>query len=87
MNPQALKLYPNPVRSMLCVRFPTQGQAASTLDIYDLKGNRIYEIHQAYVPGAEQEIRLQVEGLSPGIYLYKLNTHGRSFSGRFIKLM
>ncbi len=81
-----LRLYPNPVKSLLTIRFKAERESGSRLDVYNLRGNYITGKNQHYIPGEDQKIELEVENLSAGIYLYILNSGGRSFSGRFIKI-
>lgn len=81
-----LRLYPNPVRSLLSIRFEVLAESVSRLNVYDLEGNYILGKSQPYIPGKEQVIELQIENLKPGIYLYILSSGGKTNSGRFIKV-
>jgi len=78
--------YPNPVRSMLTIRFSSDSATEASLLIYDLSGILLMKEQQAYQPGGNQNIKVQVNNLPNGIYLYSLYCGGTVQSGKFIKI-
>ncbi len=82
----ALKLYPNPVRSTLSIIFHSTDFSGAKLDVYNLQGNLVRSKHQPCIAGKEQEMQLQVDDLAAGIYLYILSSGGKKDSGKFIKI-
>jgi hypothetical protein len=85
-NYPELKLYPNFVRSMLTIRFIENRSLESKLTIYTLQGNRVFQKKQPCISGSQQEIRVPVDDLLPGIYLFVLSSGQSTLSGRFIKI-
>ncbi len=61
------KVYPNPVKDILSVEFPTAVQE-STLEVLNLLGQKVMEFD--LTSGTES---LDVSGLRPGVYLLKIN--------------
>jgi len=78
--------YPNPVRSLLTIRFSSDSATEASLLIYDLSGILLMKEHKAYQPGGNQDIKIQVNNLPNGIYLYSLYCGGNVQSGKFIKI-
>jgi len=78
--------YPNPVRSMLTIRFKSDSATEASLLIYDLSGILLMKEQQVYQPGGNQNIKVQVNNLPNGIYLYSLICGGNVQSGKFIKI-
>lgn len=83
---KALNAYPNPVRSMLTVRFFCDQGTEASLMIYDLSGKLLLTKNQAYQTGEVDEIQVQVDRLSTGIYLYSLICGGKVQSGKIVKI-
>lgn len=83
---KAVELYPNPVRSTLCMLFHSTDLSGAKLDVYNLQGNLVRSIYQPYFAGKEQKIQLHVDDLDAGIYLYILSSAGKKDSGKFIKV-
>jgi len=78
--------YPNPVRSMLTIRFSSDSATGASLLIYDLSGILLMKEQQTYQSGGNQDIKVQVNNLPNGIYLYSLICGGNVQSGKFIKI-
>ncbi|NVO19558.1 MAG: T9SS type A sorting domain-containing protein [Bacteroidetes bacterium] len=84
-NTMVLQLFPNPVERWLTIRYHLETSSDVSLEIYDLKGQRIMEQKQSAMAGEEQNLRVDVSGLAAGIYLYSLNCRNSYVSGKFIK--
>ena len=82
----ALMAYPNPVRSMLNVRFSSNQGTEASLMIYDLSGKLLIKQSQVYQTGDVEEIKVQVDGLGTGIYLFSLKCGEKIQSGKMIKI-
>ncbi len=73
----AINLYPNPVEDILYVKGMTLNSKGSTVSIIDVSGRRIKDV----MVNSEEEVRVDVSELSPG--LYYLNISGKGY--KFIK--
>ena len=77
--------FPNPFSrtTSFLVNLPSRGNVS--LDVYDLMGNRVARLleNQPMNEG-QHKIGFNAEGLSPGVYLYRLQTEEKDFSGKMI---
>ncbi len=78
--------FPNPVKSQLTIRFDSYFASNVSLLVYDQSGFFLFKTQQTYNPGRNQEIKIQVNNLPSGIYLYSLVSGGTVQSGKFIKI-
>lgn len=82
----ALKAYPNPVRTLLSIRFNSDLPVDVSLLVYDLSGKMLLQKNQNYQSDSDCEINISVNMLPTGIYLYSIKTGGQVQSGKFIKI-
>jgi len=82
----ALKAYPNPVRTLLSIRFNCDLPVDVSLHVYDLSGKMVLQKNQNYQSDSDCEINIPVNLLPTGIYLYSIKTGGQVQSGKFIKI-
>ncbi len=78
-EPQDIARYPVPTSQNLTIRLPKNTTNAK-LYIYDLMGKKCYTSKMT-----TQEKTINVQHLSPGVYLLKAISNGKSFSTKFIK--
>lgn len=78
--------YPNPVKSLLTIRFDSYFATDVSLLVYDQSGTFLFKTQQTYFPGRNQEISIQVNNLPSGLYLYSVVSRGTVQSGKFIKI-
>lgn len=74
-----LKVYPNPVSSLLYVEIPSQYDTA-TVKLYDILGKKVLE---KTVSSTQKKIN--VSNLSKGVYLAKIEANGLSITKKIIK--
>lgn len=68
--------YPNPFNSSTVINYNLTRDAKVTLKIYDISGRKIKTlVEQEQKPG-QYKVVFNAEGLSSGIYIYKLNANG-----------
>lgn len=79
-KPQAtdLVLYPNPANDFIIIR-DTSGRADIQLSIYDAKG--ILVLQQKVEPNEP----VSINRLTKGIYIYRITTDGKAYSGKLTK--
>ncbi|MFO8055345.1 MAG: T9SS type A sorting domain-containing protein, partial [Bacteroidales bacterium] len=51
--------------------------------LYDITGKQVF-VRENSLPAGENQIRIKVESLSPGMYFYRLTAEGESASGKLI---
>ena len=75
---QQINIYPNPVKSTIQISLPDSIQTG-TFILFNNQGQILYKTI------ISQNQLLNLENLSSGIYLYKINTLTENFSGKIIK--
>ncbi len=78
-----LKIYPNPVTSILNVEFSTKDTGKIKFDIFDLNGRLIKTVSQENSNQINQQIN--VENLQTGTYILVINTGKYTSTHKFIK--
>jgi flagellar hook assembly protein FlgD len=81
--------YPNPFNSQTVIRYAISKQDLLTLDIYNLKGQKIRSLlHQTQTPGEHDIVwnGYTDYGIRAacGIYLYKLQTGATTLTGKLM---
>ncbi len=84
-SPAELKLWPNPVRESLSIRFTVTGRSGIKLNMYDLRGKLIGQKDLGQMDPGVRTQKINVGNLPGGIYLFILMIGDKSFSGKFIK--
>jgi hypothetical protein len=77
---QALN-YPNPCSEYTTIIIDTDSSFESQLEIIDIKGNTNFVMDRLYLQRGQNEILLNVKGLPPGNYLFRLIGNSEVFSG------
>jgi hypothetical protein len=79
----ALALYPNPTRGE--VRLRCQAGAAARVDLLltDLFGRTVYR-NSFEAPAEQSAARFDLSGVSPGMYLYRLNAGKKTAAGKLV---
>ncbi|MFN3530449.1 MAG: PKD domain-containing protein [Bacteroidia bacterium] len=75
-----MKVYPNPSNGQVVVQFSTDVQEAIQLEIYDLRGRKVFE-QVVYPTGENHHEQLQLGHLNQGVYRIQLR-HGQRISGQ-----
>jgi len=65
--------YPNPFNPSTKISWQSPLGSHQTLKIYDVMGNEVAALVDEYKPAGSYEVEFNAEGLSTGIYFYKLN--------------
>jgi hypothetical protein len=82
----ALLQTPNPIIGSTSIRYriPTSGHVR--LAVFDARGREISKLEDEFQSAGSYSIPLEVKGLSPGLYFYRLEFAGRSLVRRFVYL-
>lgn len=69
-------IYPNPASSytQVSVNIPADGEA--TIELFDLMGNKVVELHDGFLSAGSHAIYLPTDNLSIGTYYCTLNMNG-----------
>ena len=73
--------YPNPFNPTTTIEYQLPKSDVVTLTVYDMLGNEVKILHDGLLQSAgRHKIKFNGDGLSSGIYLYRLTTKGNSSS-------
>jgi hypothetical protein len=67
-----LKTYPNPVTTYTTFAFELTQQSDVEIMVGDLSGTQIKTFYSSKLPAGQNEIEVDLSGLAPGIYFYRL---------------
>ena len=78
--------FPNPVKTTLTLGFSTLDKTDVSLDIYNIKGIRVYDTVRKVLNSGSQFFKVDVGNFDQGIFIYTIHTANYSTTGRFIKV-
>lgn len=68
--------YPNPFNSGTTIRFDLRNSGFVTLKVYNVLGQEAATLMSGELPAGSHEVKWDAEGLSSGVYFYRLMTKG-----------
>jgi len=68
--------YPNPFNPVTTIKFNIPVSGNLTLNVYDMLGREIRTMTYEYISSGTHTINFDANGLSSGVYFYKLETNG-----------
>jgi hypothetical protein len=71
-------LFPNPVRAGATIRFEIDAPAAVTVNLYDILGRKVEELHSGFLQSGETIISWENRDLSTGCYFVRVS--GKDFA-------
>jgi hypothetical protein len=81
-----IHLFPNPVKSVLSLRFESGISESSVIDLHDLNGKILEKKDYIATRPGEQELQIDASRLPSGIYLISIRTGSDFKYGKFIKV-
>lgn len=78
--------FPNPVKSLLTIRYQFASVSGVIQGIYNLKGVKFKHLIQNLRDTGNHVFKIDVKGCEPGIFLYTLLASTFTETGRFIKI-
>jgi glucuronoarabinoxylan endo-1,4-beta-xylanase len=78
--------YPNPFNSTTTIEYSVAREGFVKLAIYDILGREIRTLVEKIMPAGKHTVNVEVNGLAPGIYFYKLTSEGNSIQKKMILL-
>jgi len=76
--------YPNPFNPSTQISFVMQEAGEVSLSIFDSNGSEIKQLMSGYESAGQHQIRFNAEGLSSGVYFYKLAVDGVTVQRKMI---
>lgn len=84
MKPSELTSYPNPTSGKSTVTFITGETSRATLEVYDMKGQKITTLFEEEARGGEQyKLYFDASYLPGGVYMYRLITNKEIITEKF----
>ena len=81
-----ITVFPNPVKSLFTIRYYSDLQLPSELNIYNHQGIPVIKKEYSSVQYGEQEIEIDAEELPAGIYFFTIRAQGKLSHGKFVKV-
>ncbi|MCA9755826.1 MAG: T9SS type A sorting domain-containing protein [Candidatus Eisenbacteria bacterium] len=81
-----LRNYPNPFGSTTRIRFDLPTDGAARLSVYDVAGRELGVLFDGEASAGSHEVEFAGDDLPTGLYLYRLDTNGRSEVGRMMRV-
>lgn len=78
-----VKIYPNPVKSILNIELPVADYQNVLIDIYDITGKKLKSFKESW----QENISLNIESLPAGNYLLELKIPNEPSRGHFVKMI
>src|SRR5690606_35287788 len=78
-----VKVYPNPVKSILNIELPAADYQNVLIDMYDVTGKKIKSFKESW----QENINLNMESLPTGNYLLELKIPDEPGRGHFVKII
>jgi photosystem II stability/assembly factor-like uncharacterized protein len=79
-----LQNYPNPFNPLTTIKYALKENSTVRLSVYDILGREIKQLVNETQKAGTYTIQFNAEGLSSGIYLYKIQTENYSETKRMI---
>jgi len=75
--------YPNPFKSSVTIEFTSETSAHSTIEIYTMTGKKVATLlNENTEAGSTYKSELNAEGLTDGIYMYRITNGGHIINGK-----
>ncbi|QXD14463.1 T9SS type A sorting domain-containing protein [Rhodocaloribacter litoris] len=76
--------YPNPFSTSTVIRYGLPVASEVTVRVYDLLGREVRTVHEGSKPAGVHEVVLEARELGAGLYLYRVESAGRSVSRQMV---
>lgn len=71
-------IYPNPFNARTQIQFTLAQQATVTLTVYNVTGQKVYEMTESELVSGTHEFDVDASNLSSGMYVYTINATGKN---------
>jgi Secretion system C-terminal sorting domain len=76
------RLFPNPSRGEMYLDIHNEKERSVSISIHTLDGRQITRSYDGVLSAGTHQIRLNLEPLPAGLYVYQIQTTGKVFSGK-----
>lgn len=76
--------YPTPVSTYSRIRFSLPGAANVRIELYNMSGQKLATVTDAYYPPGEQEVEFYAGAMTDGLYFYKLTAGAYTRTAKLI---
>lgn len=83
---QLYQNYPNPFNANTAISFDMPRADRVTLSLYNLSGQKVADLYDGWMAAGRQTLRFEIPGLASGIYIYRMESHDKTFSRKMILL-
>lgn len=77
--------YPNPVQREVAIPFSAETSQQVEFSLYDITGREVIPAYSAQVPAGLHRFSVDMGGLVPGLYVYKVQAASGVASGKMVK--
>lgn len=82
-----LHIFPNPSRGLISISFDLKDDAGSAIEVYDLKGNRVFNTPAKPFPAGQHRMEVDLTGLSKGTYVIRQLLNGKPAQSKRLILL
>jgi len=83
---QTLEIQPNPAWNAISITFPERGKSDVSVLFFDAIGKVVTSISSMSFSASDPAVSIEIGHLSSGLYFITLQSSGRTYSGKFVKL-
>jgi hypothetical protein len=77
--------YPNPFNPSTEIEFAVEESGRATLEVFDLLGQKVATLFDGFAQsGYSHRVRFEAGSLSSGVYMYRLQSGGRSLTKKLL---
>ncbi|MCK4894817.1 MAG: T9SS type A sorting domain-containing protein, partial [Calditrichia bacterium] len=76
--------YPNPFNPSTTIEFNLPKASNIRLTIYNMVGQEVAVLMDNFMPAGNHKVKFKAEELPSGMYLYRLETAGKSFARKML---
>lgn len=85
-NENFSSIYPNPAKNELTLIYELKKSSDVRIEIYDYKGQVIKMFEEYKFGNGIFELKIDLQDINPGMYIYKISTDDYVNSGKFIRM-
>ncbi|MEJ2567720.1 MAG: glycosyl hydrolase family 8 [candidate division WOR-3 bacterium] len=78
--------YPNPFHSTTTIEYSITEAGFVKLAMYDVSGREVKKLVEGMTPAGKHTVNVEVDGLAPGVYFYRLTASGNNVQKKMLLL-
>jgi hypothetical protein len=76
--------YPNPFNPSTSIKFSLDKPSFVNLSVFNISGQKVSTVVNRQLASGSYNVNYNAEGLSSGVYLYRLSVDGKTFSRKMM---